>query len=280
MPKKYNTKKKFKGYELSEMSESETISEATGRKMLGYGDGSETVEESVLAPFMGPATNNIKTTKQQKPLVRQAEATQKALGKIIGDGGLLVVSGRSSGDTELESTVEVDEAMNDARDTRISFMKKEGLAANQVIGDGNIAVKLDPVSIQVLSQMSPEDQERGRQLIIRSCSDMMDFVQNVPPKIEDPPVNIFVKSDDGVVQITKDNVLSLKENGKPIDLAFFDKVVINVNSDSSVSEEDKAKTGEWCMMAKEYTAMQRNLMEQLKEEIRANTNRAISTQRR
>lgn len=279
MPKKYNTKKKFKGYELSEMSESETISEATGRKMLGYGDGSETVEESVLAPFMGPATNNIKTTKQQKPLVRQAEATQKALGKIIGDGGLLVVSGRSSGDTELESTVEVDEAMNDARDTRISFMKKEGLAANQVIGDGNIAVKLDPVSIQVLSQMSPEDQERGRQLIIRSCSDMMDFVQNVPPKIEDPPVNIFVKSDDGVVQITKDNVLSLKENGKPIDLAFFDKVVINVNSDSSVSEEDKAKTGEWCMMAKEYTAMQRNLMEQLKETIRENTNRAISTQR-
>lgn len=278
MPKKYNTKKKFKGYELSEMSESETISETTGRKMLGYGDGSETVEESVLAPFMGPATNNIKTTKQ-KPLVRQAEAAQRAVGKIIGDGGLLVVSGRSSGDTELESTVEVDEAMNDARDTRISFMKKEGLAANQVIGDGNIAVKLDPVSIQVLSQMSPEDQERGRQLIIRSCSDMMDFVQNVPPKIEDPPVNIFVKSDDGVVQITKDNVLSLKENGKPIDLAFFDKVVINVNSDSSVSEEDKAKTGEWCMMAKEYTAMQRNLMEQLKEEIRANTNRAISTQR-
>ena len=276
MPKKYKTKK-FQNYEVSEMSDSETLSETTGRKMMGYGNGSETVEESVIAPLMGPAKDDIKTTKN-RPLVRQAEAFQKAVGKMLGDGGLLVVPGRSSGDTELESTIEIDEAMNDARDMRISFMKKEGTAINQVISDGNTAVKLDPVSLQVISQLSPENQAKAEQMITQSCSAMLDVIQNVSPKIEDPPVNIFVRSDDGPVQITKDNVLSLKENGKPIDLAFFDKVIINVNSDSSVSEEDKAKTGEWCMMAKEYTAMQREAYEKIKEAIRQNANRTISTQ--
>ena len=84
MPRTYKTKK-YQNYEVSEISDSETIDEGTGRIAMGYGEGSETVDEGNLAPLMGPATTNIKTTKG-RPSVRQSDAFRRALDKVAARG--------------------------------------------------------------------------------------------------------------------------------------------------------------------------------------------------
>lgn len=285
MPKKYKTKK-FQDYEVSEISESETIDESEGRRRMGYGDGSETVEESVLAPLMGPATTNIKTTKDRplvKPLVRQSEAFRRALDKAAAKGAPEVsVDPNWEGDTELEPSdeenKEKEEAMEDAVDDRIIIIDRDRVQDIRVITDGKTAVQLDPVSGAMVAGMSPEGQEEAGRMILGSISNMRNAVQTIVPQISDPPVDIYVKSEGGQVRLTRNNVLDLKENGKPIDPAFFDKVAVNISADTQTSEEKKAMTREWCATVKEIIELRRSLLEQMEALARASTMTVVTTQ--
>lgn len=281
MPRKYKTKK-FQDYEVSEISESETIDESEGRRRMGYGDGSETVDESALAPLMGPATTNIKTTKG-RPLVRQSEAFRRALDKAAARGAPEVsVDPNWEGDTELEPSVEEnkekEEAMEDAVDDRIIIIDRDRVQDIRVLTDGKTAVQLDPVSGAMVAGMSPEGQEEAGRMILGSISNMRNAVQTIVPQISDPPVDIYVKSEGGQVRLTKNNVLDLKENGKPIDPAFFDKVAVNISADTQTSEEKKAMTREWCAVVKEIIELRRSLLEQMEALSRASTMTVVTTQ--
>ena len=281
MPKKYKTKK-FQDYEVSEISESETIDESEGRRRMGYGDGSETVDESVLAPLMGPATTNIKTTKG-RPLVRQSEAFRRALDKAAAKGAPEVsVDPNWEGDTELEPSVEEnkekEEAMEDAVDDRIIIIDRDRVQDIRVLTDGKTAVQLDPVSGAMVAGMSPEGQEEAGRMILGYVSNMRNVVQTIAPQISDPPVDIYVKSEGGQVRLTRNNVLDLKENGKPIDPAFFDKVAVNISADTQTSEEKKAMTREWCATVKEIIELRRSLLEQMEALARASTMTVVTTQ--
>ena len=276
MPKQYKTKK-YQNYEVSEISDSETIDEGTGRIAMGYGEGSETVDEGNLAPLMGPATANIKTT---KPLVRQSEAFRRAVEKRAARGMPEVsVDPNLEGDTELEPTVEEEEeAMKEAVDDRISFMDRDRVQDIRVITDGKTAVQLDPVSGAMVAGMSPEGQEEAGRMILGYVSNMRNAVQTIAPQISDPPVDIYVKSEGGQVRLTRNNVLDLKENGKPIDPAFFDKVAVNISADTQTSEEKKVLTREWCAMVKEIIELRRSLLEQMEALARASTMTVVTTQ--
>lgn len=281
MPKKYKTKK-FQDYEVSEISESETIDESEGRRRMGYGDGSETVEESALAPLMGPAITNIKTTKG-RPLVRQSEAFRRALDKAAARGAPEVsVDPNWEGDTELEPSVEEnkekEEAMEDAVDDRIVIIDRDRVQDIRVLTDGKTAVQLDPVSGAMVAGMSPEGQEEVGRMILGYVSNMRNAVQTIAPQISDPPVDIYVKSEGGQVRLTRNNVLDLKENGKPIDPAFFDKVAVNISADTQTSEEKKAMTREWCATVKEIIELRRSLLEQMEALARASTMTVVTTQ--
>ena len=281
MPKKYKTKK-FQDYEVSEISESETIDESEGRRRMGYGDGSETVDESALAPLMGPAVTNIKTTKG-RPLVRQSEAFRRALDKAAARGAPEVsVDPNWEGDTELEPSVEEnkekEEAMEDAVDDRIVIIDRDRVQDIRVLTDGKTAVQLDPVSGAMVAGMSPEGQEEAGRMILGYVSNMRNAVQTIAPQISDPPVDIYVKSEGGQVRLTRNNVLDLKENGKPIDPAFFDKVAVNISADTQTSEEKKAMTREWCATVKEIIELRRSLLEQMEALARASTMTVVTTQ--
>ena len=281
MPKKYKTKK-FQDYEVSEISESETIDESEGRRRMGYGDGSETVDESALAPLMGPAVTNIKTTKG-RPLVRQSEAFRRALDKAAARGAPEVSTDPNwEGDTELEPSVEEnkekEEAMEDAVDDRIIIIDRDRVQDIRVLTDGKTAVQLDPVSGAMVAGMSPEGQEEAGRMILGSISNMRNAVQTIVPQISDPPVDIYVKSEGGQVRLTRNNVLDLKENGKPIDPAFFDKVAVNISADTQTSEEKKAMTREWCAAVKEIIELRRSLLEQMEALARASTMTVVTTQ--
>lgn len=281
MPRKYKTKK-FQDYEVSEISESETIDESEGRRRMGYGDGSETVDESVLAPLMGPATANIKTTKG-RALVRQSEAFRRALDKAAAKGAPEVsVDPNWEGDTELEPSVEEnkekEEAMEEAVDDRIVIIDRDRVQDIRVITDGKTAVQLDPVSGAMVAGMSPEGQEEAGRMILGYVSNMRNAVQTIAPQISDPPVDIYVKSEGGQVRLTRNNVLDLKENGKPIDPAFFDKVAVNISADTQTSEEKKAMAREWCAMVKEIIELRRSLLEQMETLARASTMTVVTTQ--
>lgn len=281
MPKKYKTKK-FQDYEVSEISESETIDESEGRRRMGYGDGSETVDESALAPLMGPAVTNIKTTKG-RPLVRQSEAFRRALDKAAARGAPEVSTDPNwEGDTELEPSVEEnkekEEAMEDAVDDRIVIIDRDRVQDIRVLTDGKTAVQLDPISGAMVAGMSPEGQEEAGRMILGYVSNMRNAVQTIAPQISDPPVDIYVKSEGGQVRLTRNNVLDLKENGKPIDPAFFDKVAVNISADTQTSEEKKAMTREWCATVKEIIELRRSLLEQMEALARASTMTVVTTQ--
>lgn len=273
MPRTYKTKK-YQNYEVSEISDSETIDEGTGRVAMGYGEGSETVDEGNLAPLMGPATTNIKTT---KPLVRQAKVAQKAVDRIAARG-MPEPSVDLEGDTELEPTVDEDMGEEEAVDDRITFIDRERVQDIRVVTDGKTAVQLDPVSGAMVTGMSPEGQEEAGRMILGSISNMRNAVQTIVPTISDPPVDIYVKSEGGQVRLTRNNVLDLKENGKPIDPAFFDKVAVNISADAQTSEEKKVMTREWCSMVKEIIELRRNLLQQMEALIRAGTMTVVTTQ--
>ena len=286
MPRTYKTKK-YQNYEVSEISDSETIDEGTGRISMGYGEGSETVDEGNMAPLMGPATTNIKTTKDRplvKKLVRQSEAFRRAVDKAAAKGVPEVsVDPNLEGDTELEPSVEEnkekEEAMEDAVDDRIIIIDRARVQDIRVITDRNTAVQLDPVSGAMVAGMSPEGQEEAGRMIIGSLSNMRNAVQTVVPQISEPPVDIYVKSEGGgQVRLTRNNVLDLKENGKPIDPAFFDKVAVNISADTQTSEEKKAMTRAWCAMVKEIIELRRSLLEQMEALIRAGTMTVVTTQ--
>lgn len=275
MPKKYKTRK-YQNYEVSEISDSETIDESEGRRRMGYGEGSETVDEGNLAPLMGPGSANIKTT---KPLVRQSEALRRAVDKRMGRGMPEVsVDPNWEGSTEVESTVEEDEAMKEAVDERVIIMDRDRVQDVRVITDGQTAVQLDPISGAMVANMSPEGQEEAGRMIISQVSSMRNAVQRVVPVLDDPPVDIYVDSAGGKVQLTRNNVLDLKENGKPIDPAFFDKIAVNVSVDTQTSDEKKALTREWCMKVKEIVELRRSLIEQMERLIRAGTMTVVATQ--
>ena len=279
MPRTYKTKK-YQNYEVSEISDSETIDEGTGRIAMGYGEGSETVDEGNLAPLMGPATTNIKTT---KPLVRQSEAYRRALDKAAAMGAPEVsVDPNLEGDTELEPSVEEnkekEEAMEDAVDDRIIIIDRDRVQNIRVLTDGKTAVQLDPVSGAMVAGMSPEGQEEAGRMILGYVSSMRNAVQTIAPQISDPPVDIYVKSEGGQVRLTRNNVLDLKENGKPIDPAFFDKVAVNISADTKTSEEKKVMTREWCATVKEIIELRRGLLEQMEALIRAGTMTVVTTQ--
>lgn len=275
MPRTIKTKK-YQNYEVSEMSDSETISETTGRIAMGYGEGSETVDEGNLAPLMGPGSVNIKTT---KPLVRQSEALRRAVEKRAARGmPETSVSPNLEGDTELEPTVEEDEAMAEAVDERISFMDRDRVQDVRVITDGQTAVQLDPVSGALVAGMSPEGQEEAGRMIVSYVSNMRTAVERVVPVLDDPPVDIYVDSVGGKVQLTRNNVLDLKENGKPIDPVFFDKVAVNISADTQTSDEKKTMTREWCSRVKEIIELRRSLLEQMERLMRAGTMTVVATQ--
>ena len=277
MPRTYKTKK-YQNYEVSEISDSETIDEGTGRIAMGYGEGSETVDEGNLAPLMGPVTTNIKTTKG-RPLVRQSEAFRRALDKAAAKGAPEVsVDPNLEGDTELEPTVDEDPGMEEAVDERISFIDRERVQDIRVVTDGRTAVQLDPVSGAMVAGMSPEGQEEAGRMILGYVSNMRNAVQTIAPQISDPPVDIYVKSEGGQVRLTRNNVLDLKENGKPIDPAFFDKVAVNISADTNTSEEKKAMTREWCATVKEIIELRRSLLEQMEALARASTMTVVTTQ--
>lgn len=277
MPRTYKTKK-YQNYEVSEISDSETIDEATGRIAMGYGEGSETVDEGNLAPLMGLATTNIKTTKG-KPLVRQSEAFRRALDKAAAKGAPEVsVDPNLEGDTELEPTVDEDPGMEEAVDERISFIDRDRVQDIRVVTDGKTAVQLDPVSGAMVAGMSPEGQEEAGKMILGYVSNMRNAVQTIAPQISDPPVDIYVKSEGGQVRLTRNNVLDLKENGKPIDPAFFDKVAVNISADTQTSEEKKAMTREWCATVKEIIELRRSLLDQMEALARASTMTVVTTQ--
>lgn len=273
MTKKYKTKK-FQDYEVSEISESETIDESEGRRRMGYGAGSETVDEGDMVPLMGPATTNIKTT---KPLVRQAKVAQKAIDRIAARG-MPEPSADPEGDTELEPTVDEDMGEEEAVDDRIRFIDRGRVQDIRVITDEKTAVQLDPVSGAMVAAMSPEGQEEAGRMIIECVSNMMNAVQTVAPQISDPPVDIYVKSEGGQVRLTRNNVLDLKENGKPIDPAFFDKVAVNISADTQTSEEKKVMTREWCATVKEIIVLRRSLLQQMEALIRAGTMAVMTSQ--
>ena len=273
MTKKYKTKK-FQDYEVSEISESETIDESEGRRRMGYGAGSETVDEGDMVPLMGPATTNIKTT---KPLVRQANVAQKAIDRIAARG-MPEPSADPEGDTELEPTVDEDMGEEEAVDDRIRFIDRGRVQDIRVITDEKTAVQLDPVSGAMVAAMSPEGQEEAGRMIIECVSNMMNAVQTVAPQISDPPVDIYVKSEGGQVRLTRNNVLDLKENGKPIDPAFFDKVAVNISADTQTSEEKKVMTREWCATVKEIIVLRRSLLQQMEALIRAGTMAVMTSQ--
>lgn len=277
MPRTYKTKK-YQNYEVSEISDSETIDEATGRIAMGYGEGSETVDEGNLAPLMGLATTNIKTTKG-RPLVRQSEAFRRALDKAAAKGAPEVsVDPNLEGDTELEPTVDEDPGMEEAVDERISFIDRDRVQDIRVVTDGKTAVQLDPVSGAMVAGMSPEGQEEAGKMILGYVSNMRNAVQTIAPQISDPPVDIYVKSEGGQVRLTRNNVLDLKENGKPIDPAFFDKVAVNISADTQTSEEKKAMTREWCATVKEIIELRRSLLDQMEALARASTMTVVTTQ--
>ena len=277
MPRTYKTKK-YQNYEVSEISDSETIDEGTGRIAMGYGEGSETVDEGNLAPLLGPAVTNIKTTKG-RPLVRQSEAFRRALDKAAAKGAPEVsVDPNLEGDTELEPTVDEVPGMEEAVDERISFIDRDRVQDIRVLTDGKTAVQLDPVSGAMVAGMSPERQEEAGRMILGYVSNMRNAVQTIAPQISDPPVDIYVKSEGGQVRLTRNNVLDLKENGKPIDPAFFDKVAVNISADTQTSEEKKAMTREWCATVKEIIELRRSLLEQMEALARASTMTVVTTQ--
>ena len=281
MPRTYKTKK-YQNYEVSEISDSETIDEGTGRIAMGYGEGSETVDEGNLVPLMGPATTNIKTSKG-RPLVRQSGAFRRALDKAAAMGAPEVsVDPNLEGDTELEPSVEEnkekEEAMEDAVDDRIIIIDRDRVQNIRVLTDGKTAVQLDPVSGAMVAGMSPEGQEEAGRMILGYISSMRNAVQTIAPQISDPPVDIYVKSEGGQVRLTRNNVLDLKENGKPIDPAFFDKVAVNISADTKTSEEKKVMTREWCATVKEIIELRRGLLEQMEALIRAGTMAVVTTQ--
>ena len=241
---------------------------------MGYGAGSETVDEGDMVPLMGPATTNIKTT---KPLVRQAKVAQKAIDRIAARG-MPEPSADPEGDTELEPTVDEDMGEEEAVDDRIRFIDRGRVQDIRVITDEKTAVQLDPVSGAMVAAMSPEGQEEAGRMIIECVSNMMNAVQTVAPQISDPPVDIFVKSEGGQVRLTRNNVLDLKENGKPIDPAFFDKVAVNISADTQTSEEKKVMTREWCATVKEIIVLRRSLLQQMEALIRAGTMAVMTSQ--
>ena len=166
----------------------------------------------------------------------------------------------------------------EAVDDRIRFIDRGRVQDIRVITDEKTAVQLDPVSGAMVAAMSPEGQEEAGRMIIECVSNMMNAVQTVAPQISDPPVDIYVKSEGGQVRLTRNNVLDLKENGKPIDPAFFDKVAVNISADTQTSEEKKVMTREWCATVKEIIVLRRSLLQQMEALIRAGTMAVMTSQ--
>ena len=270
MPRKYKTiTQRYKDLTVSNVSDdsdddSTTIDEAEGRKQMAY--------------YFD--TTNIKSP-AGKPLVRDAEATRAALAKMFGDEEVSI-DPNWGGSTEIESEDEnaekEREALEKAADERISVMPKEQDIV--MLGSGESAVQVDPVVSKMLLGMSPERREEAGKLIYDSVSQMRNAVENVIPTVSEPPVKLFVKSEGKDVQLTSRNVLDLKENGKYVDPAFFDKVALTVAQDPNTSEENKRATYQWCMIVKGMFIMRVDLLNRTEALIKTETNTILAYQER
>lgn len=270
MPRKYKTiTQRYKDLTVSNVSDdsdddSTTIDESVGKKdMVYYFD-----------------TTNIKSP-AGKPLVRDAEATRAALAKMFGDEEVSI-DPNWGGSTEIESEDENAEkervALEKAADERISVMSKEQDIV--MLGSGESAVQVDPVVSKMLLGMSPERREEAGRLIYDSVSQMRNTVENVIPTVSEPPVKLFVKSEGKDVQLTSRNVLDLKENGKYVDPAFFDKVALTVAQDPNTSEENKRATYQWCMIVKGMFILRVDLLNRTEALIKTETNTILAYQER
>lgn len=270
MPRKYKTiSQRYKDLTVSNVSDdsdddSTTIDEAEGRKQMAY--------------YID--TTNIKSP-AGKPLVRDAEATRAALAKMFGDEEVSI-DPNWGGSTEIESEDEnaekEREALEKAADERISVMPKEQDIV--MLGSGESAVQVDPVVSKMLLGMSPERREEAGKLIYDSVSQMRNAVESVIPTVSEPPVKLFVKSEGKDVQLTSRNVLDLKENGKYVDPAFFDKVALTVAQDPNTSEENKRATYQWCMIVKGMFIMRVDLLNRTEALIKTETNTILAYQER
>ena len=270
MPRKYKTiTQRYKDLTVSNVSDdsdddSTTIEEAEGKKQMAY--------------YFD--TTNIKSP-AGKPLVRDAEATRAALAKMFGDEEVSI-DPNWGGSTEIESEDEnaekEREALEKAADERISVMPKEQDIV--MLGSGESAVQVDPVVSKMLLGMSPQQREEAGKLIYDSVSQMRNVVENVIPTVSDPPVKLFVKSEGKDVQLTCRNVLDLKENGKYVDPAFFDKVALTVAQDPNTSEENKRATYQWCMIVKGMFIMRVDLLNRTEVLIKTETNTILAYQER
>lgn len=270
MPRKYKTiQQRYKDLTVSNVSDdsdddSTTIDEAEGRKQMAY--------------YID--TTNIKSP-AGKPLVRDAEATRAALAKRFPDEEVSI-DPNWGGSTEIESEDEnaekEREALEKAADERISVMPKEQDIV--MLGSGESAVQVDPVVSKMLLGMSPQQREEAGKLIYDSVSQMRNAVENVVPTISEPPVKLFVKSEGKDVQLTSRNVLDLKENGKYVDPAFFEKVALTVAQDPNTSEENKRATYRWCMMVQGMFIMRINLLNRTEALIKTETNTILAYQER
>lgn len=270
MPRKYKTiTQRYKDLTVSNVSDdsdddSTTIDEAEGRKQMAY--------------YID--TTNIKSP-AGKPLVRDAEATRTALAKMFGDEEVSI-DPNWGGSTEIESEDEnakrEREALEKAADERISVMPKEQDIV--ILGSGESAVQVDPVVSKMLLGMSPQQREEAGKLIYDSVSQMRNAVENVIPTVSEPPVKLFVKSEGKDVQLTSRNVLDLKENGKYVDPAFFDKVALTVAQDPNTSEENKRATYQWCMIVKGMFIMRVDLLNRTEALIKTETNTILAYQER
>lgn len=253
---------------VSDDSESEydgtTIDEEVGKKDMAY--------------YID--TTNIKSP-AGKPLVRDAEATRAALAKRFGDEEVSI-DPNWGGSTEIESEDEnaekEREALEKAADERISVMSKEQDIV--MLGSGKSAVQVDPVVSKMLLGMSPERREEAGRLIYDSVSQMRNAVENVIPTVSEPPVKLFVKSEGKDIPLTSRNVLDLKENGKFVDPAFFDKVALTVAQDPNTSEENKRATYQWCMIVKGMFIMRVDLINHSEALIKTETNTILAYQER
>lgn len=270
MPRKFKTiTQRYKDLTVSNVSDdsdddSTTIDEAEGIKQMAY--------------YFDTA--NIKSP-AGKPLVRDAEATRAALAKMFGDEEVSI-DPNWGGSTEIESEDEnaerEREALEKAADERISVMPKEQDIV--ILGSGESAVQVDPVVSKMLLGMSPQQREEAGKLIYDSVSQMRNAVENVVPTVSEPPVKLFVKSEGKDVQLTSRNVLDLKENGKYVDPAFFDKVALTVAQDPNTSEENKRATYQWCMIVKGMFIMRVDLLNRTEALIKTETNTILAYQER
>ena len=268
MPRKIITQR-YKDLTVSNVSDdsdddSTTIDEAEGRKQMAY--------------YID--TTNIKSP-AGKPLVRDAEATRAALAKMFPDEEVSI-DPNWGGSTEIESEDEnaekEREALEKAADERISVMPKEQDIV--MLGSGESAVQVDPVVSKKLLGMSPQQREEAGKLIYDSVSQMRNAVEQVVPTVSDPPVKLFVKSEGKDVQLTSRNVLDLKENGKYVDPAFFEKVALTVAQDPNTSEENKRATYRWCMMVQGMFIMRTALLNKTEALIKTETNTILAYQER